>query len=340
MFALFLLRFLVGMAESPSFPANTRIVAAWFPAAERGTASAIFNSGQYFATVLFAPIMGFSTVKAGWQWEFYFMGGIGIVVSLIWLKVIYSPKDHPRLSPDELNYIAGGGALVNMDQPKGAQTATCAPALPLWDCVKDLLQSRMMLGIYVAQACVNAITYFFITWFPVYLVQQRGMSILNAGIVASIPTICGFLGGILSGVFSDFLIRRGYSLTVARKTPIVAAMLASMSMILCNFVDAPWLTIFIMALSFFGKGLGALGWAVVSDTSPREIAEVSGGLFNTFSNASSITTPIVIGFIIQSTGSFDWALIFIGANALVTIVSYLLVVGEIKRLELRKPQTA
>ena len=187
----------------------------------------------------------------------------------------------------------------------------------------------MMLGIFLAQFCINAITYFFITWFPVYLVQQRHMSILNAGIVASIPAICGFGGGVLGGVWSDALIRRGWSLTAARKTPIVAGMLVSMSMVACNFVDAAWLVVALMALSFFGKGVGALGWAVISDAAPREIAGLSGALFNMFGNISSITTPIVIGFIIQTTGSFDWALVFIGGNALVAIVSYLFVVGEI-----------
>ncbi len=340
---LFLLRFLVGLAEAPSFPANGRIVAAWFPATERGTASAIFNSAQYFATVLFAPIMGFITFTYGWPWVFYFMGLIGVIVSLIWLKVVYSPREHPRLSPDELNYIARGGALVNMDQPRreiAVPDAQDKPAVPLWTYLKVLLQSRMMVGIYLGQFCINAITYFFITWFPVYLVQQRGMSILNAGMIASVPAICGFLGGVLGGIWSDILLRRGHSLTFARKTPIVLGMLLSMSMIICNYVGTQWLVIVIMALSFFGKGVGALGWAVVSDTVPREVAGLSGGLFNMFGNISSITTPIVIGYIIQSTGSFDGALLFIGANALVAILSYLVIVGEIKRLELRGPRPA
>jgi MFS family permease len=123
--------------------------------------------------------------------------------------------------------------------------------------------------------------------------------------------------------YSDRLLRRDRSLTAARKAPIVAGMLMSISMILCNYLDARSLVAAIMALSFFGKGVGALGWAVVSDTVPREIAGLSGGLFNMFGNLSSITTPIVIGLIIQSTGSFDGALVFIGANALVAIFSYL-----------------
>jgi ACS family glucarate transporter-like MFS transporter len=330
-YALFALRFMVGFAEAPSFPANGRIVAAWYPANERGTASAIFNSAQYFATVVFAPVMGFITVTFGWPYVFYFMGALGIVMGLLWLNVIYSPKQHPHLRPAELDYIASGGGLVNLDQPGDRATGSDASLGYL----KQLLQNRMMLGIYLGQFCISAITYFFITWFPVYLVRQRGMSILNAGLIASIPAICGFSGGVLGGVWSDFLLRRGWSLTASRKIPIVAGMLLSMSMIVCNYADAQWLVVGIMALAFFGKGIGALGWAVISDAAPKQIAGLSGALFNMFGNISSITTPIVIGYILQATGSFNGALVFIGANAAVAILSYVVVVGEIKRMELK-----
>jgi ACS family glucarate transporter-like MFS transporter len=91
-----------------------------------------------------------------------------------------------------------------------------------------------------------------------------------------------------------------------------------------------------MALAFFGKGVGALGWAVMSDASPKQIAGLSGGLFNMFGNIASITTPIVIGYIISTTGSFKWALVFVGANALVAVISYIFIVGEIKRVELKE----
>ena len=84
------------------------------------------------------------------------------------------------------------------------------------------------------------------------------------------------------------------------------------------------------------KGIGSLGWAVVADTSPKQIAGLSGGLFNTFGNTAAITTPIVIGYIVQGTGSFNGALVFVAANALIAIVSYLFVVGEIKRVELQE----
>lgn len=331
--ALFSLRFLLGLAEAPSFPGNGRIVAAWFPTAERGTASAIFNSAQYFSTAIFAPFTGWLAYSFGWPYVFWVMGLIGIALGLVWVRTIYSPREHPRIGPQELDHIERGGGLVDMDRPAAARAgAGVSPA----GVFGQLLRTRMLLGIYIGQYCITTITYFFLTWFPLYLVRQRGLSILDAGLAASLPAICGFVGGILGGVFSDRLLRRGFSLTVARKVPIVTGMLLSTSMILCNYVDSAAVVVGIMALAFFGKGVGSLGWAVVSDTSPKQIAGLSGGLFNTFGNVAAITTPIAIGYIVQWTNSFNGALVFVAANALMAIVAYVFIVGEIRRVELTR----
>lgn len=329
---LFMLRFVVGLAEAPSFPGNSRIVAAWFPAQERGTAVAIFNSAQYFATVIFAPIMGWLVSAVGWAHVFWFMGGLGIIISFIWLKVIRDPNEHPGVNKAELEYMEQGGALINMDQKKEQRKVSWSEKM---DQIKQMLGSRMMIGIYLGQYCINGVTYFFITWFPVYLVQARGMSILKAGIVASVPAVCGFLGGVLGGVISDWLMRKTGSLNFARKMPIVLGMLLSISMVVCNYVNTEWIVVFFMALAFFGKGIGALGWAVLADTAPKEISGLSGGLFNMFGNISGIVTPIVIGYIIATTGSYNGALIYVGIHALVAVLSYLVLVTDIKRIELK-----
>jgi ACS family glucarate transporter-like MFS transporter len=328
---LFTLRLMVGFAEAPSFPANARIVAAWFPGNERGTASAFFNSGQYFATVIFAPLMGWIAHDFGWRYVFFVMGGLGVLVGLVWIKTMYGPKEHPGINEAEFDYISQGGALVDMDALKDAK----ADSGPKWDHIRQLLSNRMMLGVYLGQFCINTLTYFFLTWFPVYLVKERGLSILHAGFVATLPALCGFIGGVLGGVISDYILQRTGSLTAARKIPIVGGMLLSMAIIGCNYVDGQVLVVGFMALAFFGKGIGALGWAVVSDTSPKEAGGVTGGLFNMFGNLSSITTPIIIGYILAGTGSFNGALVFVGLNALIAAIAYLFIVGEIKRVQLQ-----
>jgi len=330
---LFLLRLAVGAAEAPSFPGNGRITAAWFPANERGLASAIFNSAQYFATALFAPIMGWLVHTYGWPSVFYVMGGLGLALALAWNKVIYGPRAHPWVNQAEIDYIQAGGALVDLD---GKEPAAGPAGVDTFACIRELLGNRMLLGLYVFQYCINVLTYFFLTWFPVYLVSERHMTILKAGLVASLPAVCGFVGGVLGGWASDRLIKAGWSLSAARKTPIVVGMLLAMSMMACNYARSDALVVAFMSLAFFGKGVGALGWAVVADTSPRQAGGLSGALFNTFGNTAGITTPIVIGYILQATGSFAGALTFVGASAAVALLSMLLLVGDIHRVELKR----
>ncbi|HEY4358161.1 MAG TPA: MFS transporter, partial [Acidobacteriaceae bacterium] len=123
-------------------------------------------------------------------------------------------------------------------------------------------------------------------------------------------------------------------LTLARKLPIIAGMLLSVTMIACNYTRDQTLMMVLMSVAFFGKGFGALGWTVIADTSPKQLIGINGGLFNLFGNTAGITTPIIIGFIVQKTGSFQGALIFVGATALMAIFSYVVIVGDIRRLEL------
>ncbi|ADG17713.1 d-galactonate transporter [Paraburkholderia atlantica] len=330
--ALFVLRFVMGAAESPAFPANAKVVASWFPTNERGTASAIFNAAQYFAAVVFTPLMAWLTHAFGWETVYVVMGAVGLLLALTWLKVMKNPADHPGVSRAELEYIEQGGGLVGGARKARPDDVSKSGG---WTLVRQLLGNRMLLGVYLAQYCINVLTYFFLTWFPIYLVQARGMTILKAGLVASLPAICGFLGGVLGGVLSDGLSRRGWSLTVARKVPIVGGMLLSTCIIGCNYVSTDWIVVALMSLAFFGKGIGALGWAVVADTAPKEALGLSGAIFNMFGNIAGIVTPIVIGYLVARSGSFNGALVFVGANALMTVISYLVIVKDIRRVELR-----
>jgi ACS family glucarate transporter-like MFS transporter len=327
--AIFILRIFSGLAQSPVFPGNGRIVAAWFPAAERGRASAIFNSSQYFALPIFAPIFGWLIHTAGWRSCFWFLGALGVVLTVVWFTNIYGPKEHPRISSSEVEFIERGGGLVNTDTQAAAKKNTLT-----WATVKMLLSYRMLVGIYIGQYCITTLTWFFLTWFPLYLSQARHMSVLKVGFAAAVPGLCGGFGGILGGIISDKLLHGGYSLSFARKLPIMAGMGLSMMIIACNYAHSQTIMLLFMSISFFGKGIGALGWTVISDTSPKGMVGMNGALFNLFGNTAGITTPLIIGYIVERTHSYNGALIFVGLIAFCAIVSYGPIVGEIKRIEL------
>jgi len=327
-YVLFALRLISGLAQAPVFPGNGRIVAAWFPTSERGRASAIFNASQYFSLVIFAPIMGWIVHAWGWKECFWFAGAIGLALGAFWFRTIDGVRTHPRISAAEIEYIEGGGGLVNLDGKARAHGNTLT-----WSAICWLLRHRMLVGIYIGQYCITTLTWFFLTWFPIYLSQSRHISIVKVGILSALPALCGFAGGILGGVVSDRLLQSGHSLSFVRKAPIVLGMAMAMSMVACNYVSTSMAVMLLMSFAFFGKGFGALGWTVISDTSPKGLVGINGGLFNLIGNLAGVTTPLVIGWIVKDTGSFHYALIFVAATALMAIVAYLPIVGEIRRLD-------
>lgn len=329
---IFGLRVLLGLFESPAFPANARVATTWFPTAERGRASAVFNSAQYFATALFAPLMGWVTSEFGWRWVFVGLGVLGFVLALLWLRWMFPPASHSRVTPEELDVMRDGGALVDLDRATGDTSPPARSALSPAT-IREIFSSRALWGVYVMQYAVNALTYFFITWFPVYLIQGRGLSLLEVGFVAALPALCGLLGGLAGGFLSDGMLRRGWSLSVARKLPSAVGMVLATAIALCSLTDSTVVIVALMTLAFFGKGLGALGWAITTDIAPREASSFVGSTMNAFGNIAGIVTPIVIGYTVHTTGSFDIALWFVAAHGVIALAG-LALMGTIRRIRL------
>lgn len=328
--SLFALRFLLGLIEAPVYPANNRIVAAWFPLQERGLATVIYNSSMYLSVVILAPLMGFIAHTYGWEHVYWFMGGLGILVSVVWLKFVRNPTDHPLVNAAELEHIRSGGAEIDMDKAreKGAFK-------PKFSDLAVLLKSPMMWSIYLGKYCDTSLQYFFLTWFPIYLVKGRGLNIMEAGAIAAIPGICGLLGALFGGFVCDFLLRKGFSLTIARKIPLVCGMSVGATLVFCNFTDSIWVVTALMSLAIFGKGVVAVDWTLVSDTAPKQINGMAGGLFNMFGNISGIVTPIIIGYIVHVTGSFEGAMYLVAGHALLGAAAFLSM-GTLRKLELKR----
>jgi ACS family glucarate transporter-like MFS transporter len=329
--ALFSLRFLMGFAESPAFPANNRLTVMWFPKQERGLATAIFQSAQYFALAAFTPVMTWTLKAWGWQYIFFVTGAAGILLGLLWFLFVHEPRKHKRVNAAEIAHIEQGGGMPQIGDAKTPFS---------WAQIKSISANRMMAGIYLGQFCLTSITWFFLTWFPTYLMEAKGMSILKVGFVAAIPPLAGFIGGMAGGAWSDWMLRRGFSLTVARKLPIILGLFVSCSIVVANYVSSVAIVIAVMSLAFFAKGVGNLGWCIVGDVSPKESMGIAGGMFNLFGNLASIVTPIAIGYFVKTTGSFEAALTYVAAVAALGACSYLFIVGKLERLDAGLPMAA
>jgi ACS family D-galactonate transporter-like MFS transporter len=322
--SLIFIRLGIGAAEAPCFPANSRILVSWFPQRERARANSVYSVGMYFGIAFLSPLLFWMLATFGWRALFYIVGTVGVLFGFAWLLKYREPQEHPHINQAERDLIiAGGGGL----DPS-------ASAAFSWAKLAALYRKRQILGASIGQFATNATLVFFLTWFPTYLATERGLDWVQIGFMTTLPFLAASLGVLTGGQLSDWLVQRTGSLTFGRKFPIVTGLLLSSTITLAAFLESNALVIAVMSVAFFGQGMSNLGWTLISEVAPLRYVGLTGGAFNLCTNLAGIVTPIAIGAIVASTGSFYGALAMIGGVAIVGAVSYVFVVGEVKRLEI------
>lgn len=326
---LFCFRLSIGALEAPAYPINNKIVTSWFPYHERAFAIAAYTSGQYVGLAFLTPLM--VTIEYYWGWQILFMitGVVGIAWGIIWYWRYRSPAEHIKVNQEELDYIEKdkftSTIAINSNNEQKNQPIN-------WKNLAFVFSNSKLWGIYIGQFAINANVWFFLTWFPTYLVKYRGIDFLKSGFLSSIPFIAAFIGILLSGFLSDLMIRKGVSINIARKAPILVGLLLSVSIIGANYVSDPFWIILFMTTAFFGTGLASITWIFVSTLAPKNLLGLTGGAFNFVGNLSSIATPLIIGVLVEG-GDFSPALIFIAILALVGIFAYTFMVGKLHQIE-------
>lgn len=323
----------IGVFEAPSYPINNKVATNWFPENERASAISVYTSGQFLGIAFLMPVLTAIQVEFGWRGLFVISGIIGIVWAVIWYMFYRDPDEHPTVSESELKHISDGGGYQQKNASSEPEITKKFSWADLWADVSQTFRHRKLWGIYIGQFCLGGVMMFFMTWFPNYLTTYRGFDFKDTGYLASIPFIAAFIGILLSGFTSDFLVRAGVSKEIARKAPIILGMLLSTTIVGANYTDnTVWMMTF-LSISFFGIGLASITWVFVSLLAPKEIVGAVGGTFNFIGGTSSIIVPIVIGILAQG-GRFEPALIFVSSLGVVGACSYLFLVGKVERIEL------
>lgn len=325
LYSLLFFRFGLGVAESPCFPANSRIVGTWFPQAERARATSIYTVGEYIGLAAFGPGLFWIMANYGWHSLFLVVGAVGVIYAVAFWLGYTEPHDCKTVNQAELDYIAAGDGLV----PKTAQKVPFT-----WANCKKLLKFRQIWGAGIGQYAGNTALVFFLTWFPTYLATERHMGWVKMGFFAVLPFLAAAVGISIGGWASDQLLKKTGSANIARKGPIIFGLLLASTIVTANYVDSDNAVIAILSLAFFGQGMVGLGWTLISDMAPKHLMGLTGGFFNLAANLAGIVTPIVIGIILSVTGSFVGALAFVGAVALLGACSYIFLLGDVKRLEI------
>jgi len=328
---LFILRLLIGVFEAPSYPANNRIVTSWFPDKERATAIAIYTSGQFIGLAFLAPALTALQYYAGWQGLFIITGAVGVVWGIVWYFFYRDPLEHATVNEAELQYIEKGGGLINRKNVNNKSTSQPFK----WSDLKEVCSHKKLWGIYLGQFSLAGTMWFFLTWFPTYLVKYRGMDFIKSGFLASVSFLFAFAGVLLSGFLSDYMIKKGLSTSMARKVPVITGLLLSTSIIGANYVSSPALIIMFMCIAFFGNGFASITWVFVSTLAPKHLVGLTGGVFNFIGGLAAIFVPLIIGFLV-SDGSFTPALIFVGSLGITGALCYIFLVGKVERIEVNK----
>ncbi len=314
-------RLLLGVGEAGAYPSMAKVAANWFPKSERGLAASIFDSGSRIGAALSLPLVAWVISISNWETSFVVTGVLGLVWAVFWIFIYRDPEYHKSVTPEELARLQAERGT----KPVGGSTVA-------WS---SLFRYRTIWGMMIGFFCLNFVIYFFITWFPTYLVKARGFSLAQLGTLGLLPGLVSIPCGWLGGFTSDALYRHGWSLTAARKTCLVGGML--MSSVITFSVFAPNVY---AALACFAIAYGSLAftaasiWSLPGDVAPTPAHVASiGGIQNFASNLAGIVTTTFTGVMLTITsGSFVVPLVVAGAFCVLGAAVYLFMVGEIAPL--------
>ncbi len=282
----------LGIGEGVTPPALYSMTARWIPAGERSRVIAFNLTGVYLGLMIAFPVAVWLMTTWGWPWVFYTFGLLGIVWAVLWYFLVTSrPEDHPTISPAELVYI-------QQDRPQADPVETVPWRL--------FFSSSAFWALLVGQFCALWTWYMFLTWMPIYLVNVWGFSLQEMGLYLMLPYLVMLIIANTAGWIADGLIHRGVSPTVVRKSFQGLSFAGSaLCLLLLSATTSQWLALLYITLGLGAVALSAAGFLVNHlDIGPR-YAGVLMGIANTVGTIPGILAPIVTGFIIQATGSWD-----------------------------------
>ena len=326
-------RVVIGLAQAPSFPANAKIAAMWFPHHERARAIGAYSTGQYLVTGLMVPVLGIVGAHFGWPAVFYLSGGLGILLGL-WWWVSYRAPEHSRANAAELALIKHD----NRQAPSVAGEPDTGNAG--WPELRYILTQGRFWGICFMHFAATSILYFFLTWFVPFLRESLQLNGSWAAIMESLPFLLAAVGVLFGGVWSDSLLKRGHSLVSARKIPIVSGLIVS-AFIFCSPLLSAWPLVVacILSVVFMANAGSNLGWTAMSDILPKRMIGTAGGILNICGNMAGILTPLVFGAVRDMTGSLNGGMYYLGVVALLGALCFLFFINDLTEIDIGQART-
>lgn len=325
----FAARLLLGVGEAPTFPANAKAIGYWFPAKERSSATAIFDSAAKFASAIGVPLIGVLLLKVGWRWSFAVTGVVSFLYFLFFWKVYRDPNDDPELSAAERRHIAEDAEPVLESEP-GATAS-----------LGFLLRQRKVLAMVLGFGSYNYVFYLLLTWLPSYLSSALHIDLLHSFLYTGVPWLVATVADlVIGGWLVDALIHRGKDANLVRKTVLVVGTALGLGIIGAAHAHSAVRALIWISISIGGLSAAApVGWSIPSLIAPRHSVGKVGGIMNFSNQVSGIAAPIVTGYVVAATHAFAWAFWVSAVYLLVGVAAYIFMLGRIEPMA-AEPQRA
>ena len=295
-------RFLLGIGEAPTFPANAKATGYWFPKDERSLATAVFDAAAKFSSAIGVPLLGLLLVYFGWRWSFAATGFISLLYFALFYAFYRNPSEDKLLSAAERRLIASGAPLA----------------------------ARKVWGLALGFASYNYTFYFLLTWLPSYLSAALHVNMFHAALYTSVPWTFATLTDLVAGGWLvDALIRRGWNAVRVRQVVLIGGTTVGLAILGTAYSHTPFAVLFWISMSIGGLSAASpVGWSIPSLIAPRESVGTLGGILNFGNQLAGIAAPIVTGYIVQATHSFSGAFAAATVFLLIGIAGYVFLLGN------------
>ena len=299
-------RFLLGVGEPGNYTAGPKAVSEWFTPRERGLAYGIYTMGATIGATIAPPLIAWLAVSYGWRFAFVITGALGLVWVMPWLWLYRPPHEHPRLSDAERTLVPA----VEPVAPPTANGSNTAAATGEWERWRGLLNDRSTWLLLLSRLLTDPVWYFYLFWFPKYLSDARGLTLVEVGRVAWVVYLAADLGSVAGGWLSGRFIGRGLRPIPARKAVL---RIAAVCVLVGPFV--PFATSLpIVLLCAAGVALAHLAWqvtlsALIVDRYPTSSLATAFGLIAAGSGFGGMVSTGVVGYLVTN---YSYTPVFVG----------------------------
>jgi MFS family permease len=308
-------RFLLGIAEAPTFPANAKAIGAWFPPEERSLATSCFDSAAKLASAIGVPVIGILLIHAGWRWSF---AATGVASMLYFLAFFFIYRD-PNAQET--------AALATMH---GEVVQTSVAETPLT--LTDVLGKRKVIGLALGAGAYNYTFYLLLTWLPTYLSITLHIDLLHSFLYTGVPWLFATATDIIiGGWLVDHLIHRGWDAARVRQVVLISGTAMGMGLLGAAHAHTAMRALIWISISLGGLAAAApVCWSVPSLIAPRNAVGRVGGIMNFSNQLSGIAAPIVTGYIVAATHSFAAAFVTSAVYLAIGVAGYAFLLNRIE----------